>query len=196
MGRRSILERWSGNALTRSRRCVARKPIALRRRGVGRRRRLGILWRIGDGEIGARQIDAGQPARARCRRGGRRGRLRSRLGRLGRRVAQQRPRSHRRSAHARIGLAAGGLVDRGLIASALGFALAGLVARPNAGADDKPGDGRASDDGAADDGAGDTDEGGADSDDDVRGRTGPFPLPLGGVSLEFNAWRHHRLPAP
>ena len=108
------------------------------------------------------------------------------------------------------GLLAAGLSLAGLL-SALGFGLAGLVVRPDAGADTDPGESRAgdngagddgvADEGAADDGAGGIGEGGAEGDDDgVRGRTGPFPLPLGGVPLEFNAvsplWRHHRLPAP
>ena len=189
MGR--TLGRWSGNALTRSRRCVARKPIALWRRRVGRGRRRDILWRIEHGRIGAGQIDAGQPARAGFHWWRQ---LRSGLGRLGRRVAQQFARPHRRSAHARIGLCRW-------------RACWSRAYRPDAGADDKRGgDGRASEDGvgedgAADDGAGDTDEGGTGRDDDgVRGRTSPFPLPLGGVPLEFNAvsplWRHHRLPGP
>ena len=106
------------------------------------------------------------------------------------------------------GLLAAGLSLAGLL-SALGFVLAGLIVRPDAGADGNPnraGDNGAGDDGVADegaggDGAGGTDEGGVEGDDNgMRGRTGPFPLPPGGVPLEFNAvsplWRHHRLPAP
>ena len=79
--------------------------------------------------------------------------------------------------------------------------LAVVVLRPDVGAEDAEADiDDADNDGAADDGA---DVGGVDGDDDesgLRGRAGPFPLPPGGVPLEFNAvsplWRHHRLPAP
>ena len=87
--------------------------------------------------------------------------------------------------------------------------LAVAVFRPDVGADDEAdvadtdddGDGGADDEGVGVDvgvGAG----GGVDGEDDesgLRGRTGPFPLPPGGVPLEFNAmsplWRHHQLPA-
>jgi hypothetical protein len=96
------------------------------------------------------------------------------------------------------------------LAPALGFALTFVAVCPDASADD----GEADDDGAGSDGAGDgdgdgdedngegdADEGRADGDDNgLRGRTGPFPLLLGAVPLEFNAvsplWRHHQLPAP
>ena len=89
-----------------------------------------------------------------------------------------------------------GLPAAGLVL-APGLLLALVVVRPD---DD------AADDSGADAGgvaAGGVDAGGLDVDEDesgARGRTGPFPLPLGGVPLEFNAvsplWRHHRLPAP
>jgi hypothetical protein len=87
------------------------------------------------------------------------------------------------------------------------LAIAGLVlvpVRPDVGADD----GNA-DDGNAGDGEADgadvsgAEAGGVDGNDDergLRGRTGPFPLPLGGVPFGFNTssslWRHRRLPAP
>ena len=96
-------------------------------------------------------------------------------------------------------LLSAGLLSAGL-APAVGFALAFVAVRPDASGDD-----READDGAGageeDDGEGDADEGRADSDDNgLRGRTGPFPLLLGAVPLEFNAvsplWRHHQLPVP
>ena len=105
------------------------------------------------------------------------------------------------------GLLPANLLSAGLL-PALGLALVVVVVvmRPDAGADgDDPDDDGRGDDGAADDaemddGEAGADEGRADSDDaGGRGRAGPFPLPLGGVPLEFNAvsplWRHHRLPA-
>ena len=101
------------------------------------------------------------------------------------------------------GLLVAGLLPASLLSAGLPptLSLAPVVVRPDAGADD---------DGAGDEGddaEGDNSEEGADGgrgddgdDDGVRGHTGPFPLPLGGVPLEFNAvsplWRHHQLPAP
>ena len=83
-----------------------------------------------------------------------------------------------------------------------GFLLALVVVRPVVRPDDDDADdNNGADVGGAD--AGCADAGGLDGDEDesrVRGRTGPFPLPPGGMPLEFNAvsplWRHHRLPAP
>jgi hypothetical protein len=114
------------------------------------------------------------------------------------------------------GLAPASLPSAGL-APALGFALVLVVARDGTD-DDAPGDNEPEGDGAgddaareggagnaaeADDGERDADKGRGDDDDDddgMRGRTAPFPLPFGGVPLEFNAvsplWRHHRLPVP
>ena len=84
------------------------------------------------------------------------------------------------------------------------LAIAGLVlvaVRPDVGADDGSADADDADDNGAD--VSGAEAGGADGNDDergLRGRTGPFPLPLGGVPFGFNAssplWRHRRLPAP
>jgi hypothetical protein len=107
------------------------------------------------------------------------------------------------------GLLPAGLLSAGLL-PALGFAPVVAVVRDGTGdndpeddgaGDDDAGDGRADDAAEEDDGDRDADEGRGDDDDDgMRGRTGAFPLPFGGVSLEFNAvsplWRHHRLPVP
>jgi len=73
------------------------------------------------------------------------------------------------------------------------LAIAGLVlvaVRPDVGADDGSADADDADD--ADDNGADVsgaEAGGADGNDDergLRGRTGPFPLPLGGVPFGFN----------
>ena len=66
-----------------------------------------------------------------------------------------------------------------------GFLLAAVVVRSDPVV-------RSDDDDADDDGvdAGGADAGGVDGSDDesgARGRTGPFPLPPGGVPMEFNA---------
>ena len=106
------------------------------------------------------------------------------------------------------GLPPASLLSAGL-PPALGLALVLVVVRDGPDDDDPAGDGAGDDD--ASDGAADAAEEddaergvdkrrGDDGDDGMRGRTGPFPLPFGGVPLEFNAvsplWRHHRLPAP
>jgi hypothetical protein len=96
-------------------------------------------------------------------------------------------------------LAAGLVLVAGFVPAAV-LVLPVGVFRPDVGADDEAdGDDTDDDDGADDVGVG---VGGVDGEDDesgLRGRTGPFPLPPGGVPLEFNAmsplWRHHQLPA-
>jgi hypothetical protein len=97
-----------------------------------------------------------------------------------------------------LALVAGLLLAAGFVLAAV-LVLAVGVFRPDVGADDEADVDDADDDGADDVSVG---VGGVDGEDDesgLRGRTGPFPLPPGGVPLEFNAvsplWRHHQLPA-